>query len=100
MTGPNDLTVSARCRMVTCLTLLCLVISLAACLGTDPAPEALVTERCTKCHTLAPIQVSHKTYREWESAVYRMINNGARLNDREARAVIDYLSQTYGLIRQ
>ncbi|MEJ2735315.1 MAG: hypothetical protein P8189_17420 [Anaerolineae bacterium] len=100
MTGRNDFTVSARCRMATCLTLLCLVISLVACLGTDPAPEKLVTERCTKCHTLAPIQVSHKTYREWEATVYRMMDKGARLNRREAKAVIDYLSQTYGPIRQ
>jgi hypothetical protein len=100
MTGRNDLTVLARCRMVACLTLLCLVISLAACLGTDPAPEKLVTERCTKCHTLAPIQVSHKTYHEWETTVYRMMGHGAHLNDREAKAVIDYLSQTYGPVRR
>jgi hypothetical protein len=84
------------CRRVACLTLLCLVISLAACVGREPAPKRLVTERCTRCHTLAPIEVSHKTYQQWETTVYRMMAKGARLDSREAKAVIDYLSQTYG----
>jgi hypothetical protein len=90
----------ARCRTVAWLTFLCLAISLAACEGREPAPERLVTERCTKCHTLAPIEVSHRTYQEWETTVYRMIDKGARLDGREAKAVIDYLSQTYGPVRR
>jgi hypothetical protein len=72
------------------------MISLAACVGKDPTPERLVTEHCTRCHTLAPIEVSHKTHQEWEATVYRMIDRGARLDSREAKAVIDYLGQTHG----
>jgi len=79
-----------------CFTLFCLVISLVACVGREPAPKRLVTERCTRCHTLAPIEVAHKTHREWETTIYRMMDKGARLDSREAKAVIDYLSQTYG----
>jgi rubredoxin len=41
--------------------------------------------------------VAQKTPTEWESTVYRMISKGARLNDREAREVIDYLSRVYGV---
>jgi hypothetical protein len=60
------------------------------------SPEKLVQERCTKCHTLAPIEVARKTRQEWASTVHGMINQGARLNDREAQEVIDYLSGVYG----
>jgi hypothetical protein len=88
------------CRLVTSFSLLCLVISLVACLGTEPAPKRLVTEQCTKCHTLAPVEVSRKTYQEWERTVYRMMAKGASLDGREAEAIIDYLSDTYGPVRR
>jgi hypothetical protein len=91
---------SARYLVVAWLAFLCLIISLAACVGREPSPETLVKERCTKCHTLAPIEVSHKTHREWESTVYRMMEKGAHLNSQEAQAVIDYLSQAHGTENQ
>jgi hypothetical protein len=82
--------------MVAWLTFLCMAISLTACMGREPTPKTLVAERCIRCHTLAPIEVSHKTYQEWERTVFRMMDKGARLDSREAKAVIDYLSQIYG----
>jgi len=87
---------SVRCLVVTWLAFLCLVICLVACVGQTPTSETLVKERCTECHTLAPIEVSHKTHREWEITVYRMMEKGARLNRDEAKTVIDYLSQAHG----
>jgi hypothetical protein len=63
--------------------------------GREPIPETLVKERCTKCHTLAPIEVSRKTHQEWETTVYRMMDKGARLTSHEAKAVIDYLTQAH-----
>lgn len=72
-----------------------LVLLLIRCQA-DVPPEQLVQERCTRCHTLAPIEVSRKTPEEWEHTVYRMIGKGARLSDAEAERLIDYLSQTYG----
>ena len=72
-----------------------LVLLLARC-GDDAPPEQLVQERCTRCHTLAPIEVSQKSFEEWERTVYRMIDKGARLSDGEAERVIEYLSETYG----
>jgi hypothetical protein len=88
--------VGTRCLVVAWLAILCLIFGLAACMGRKPAPETLVKERCTRCHTLAPIEVSHKTHQEWETTVYRMMEKGTHLDSREAKAVIDYLSQTYG----
>jgi hypothetical protein len=62
----------------------------------EVSPEALVEERCTECHTLAPIEVARKTAEEWGFTVYRMIGRGARLDGEEARVVIEYLSERYG----
>jgi hypothetical protein len=78
------------------LAVVYLFINLAACGGAQPVPETLVQERCTKCHTLAPIEVSHRKRQDWETTVYRMIEKGARLNHDQAQVVIDYLSKTYG----
>jgi hypothetical protein len=71
------------------------VSTMSCCLGQVSA-EALVEERCTECHTLAPIEAAQKTVEEWEFTVYRMIEKGARLSDRQAQGVIDYLSSIYG----
>jgi hypothetical protein len=72
------------------------ILVLGAC-GRIPAAEDLIQEQCTACHTLAPIEVAQKTGQEWGATVQRMIEKGARLNDREAQTVIDYLSRTYGV---
>lgn len=64
--------------------------------GSSQTGEQLVQQRCTKCHTLGPIEVAHKTRKEWEDTVYRMIQRGANLSDAEAQKVIDYLAQAHG----
>lgn len=61
--------------------------------------DVLLAERCTQCHTLAPVEVARKTPQEWEATVHRMIGKGARLTDREAEEVIDYLTNAYGAHR-
>lgn len=86
----------ARCFWVALAVTLGLAIVVGGCGGKRLSPEELVQERCTKCHTLAPIEVARKTRQEWESTVYRMISRSAHLNDREAQEVIDYLSSVYG----
>jgi len=67
------------------------------CRTTPLSGESLVAARCTECHTLAPIEVARKTPQEWEATVYSMIGKGAHLNDSEARQVIEFLSETYGM---
>lgn len=74
-----------------------IVVGLAVTVGCSrPSAQELVEERCVGCHTLSIVEASRKTRQEWEETVDRMIATGARLNDRQAEEVIDYLSETYG----
>jgi predicted lipoprotein with Yx(FWY)xxD motif len=54
--------------------------------------NALVSERCTVCHTRERIDAASKDRAGWEATVDRMIGYGAQLNADERQAVIDYLS--------
>lgn len=84
-------------RLFLTFLLFVVIITLSQCGGSEPlSPKELVQERCTRCHTLAPIESSSKNRHEWESTVYRMIQKGAKLSDEEARRAIDYLVETYG----
>jgi hypothetical protein len=76
------------------LGIACLIVLVSGC--TSKSPEKLVEEHCTGCHALTTIKVSQKTYEEWEVTVERMIDLGARLNNKQTQEVIDYLSNTYG----
>ncbi|HIE37458.1 MAG TPA: hypothetical protein EYH30_07600 [Anaerolineales bacterium] len=86
---------SSNHKAIALLTAAWLLLLAARC-GRDMPPEQLVEVHCTRCHTLAPIEVARKTVEEWEVTVYRMIRRGARLDEEEARAVIEYLGEAYG----
>lgn len=57
-----------------------------------PDGEKLVNERCTACHSLDRVYNANKDKAGWEKAADRMIRKGAKLNEAERQAVIDYLS--------
>ncbi len=68
--------------------------------GAYPAPaldfEKLLTERCgTTCHNLDRVKNAKKTATEWQTTVERMIAKGAKLTPEEAKALVNYLAQTY-----
>ena len=54
--------------------------------------KALVRARCTGCHTTDRIDRANPGRAGWERIVDRMIRTGARLDDAERKAVIDYLA--------
>jgi cytochrome c5 len=62
---------------------------------TGPDGKTLLEERCTTCHTLTRVTSAHKTVDEWRTAVLRMVNKGAVLDDSEQETLITYLAQTY-----
>jgi hypothetical protein len=76
------------------VVVLVMLIGTAGC--SSPSPEELVEERCVGCHALTIVKTSQKTRAEWEQTVNRMVEKGARLSEKQAEAVIDYLSETYG----
>lgn len=56
---------------------------------------ALVAERCTVCHDMAPIDheiAEHADRDEWLNVVNDMISRGARLSEQERDTVVDYLA--------
>ena len=93
-----------RTRIVLGSVVLLLVLGLflAACGGAEEPRQgaerdgkALVEERCTQCHALSTVTGAKYSRDGWQSTVERMIGKGARLNDVEKAAVIDYLAEAY-----
>ncbi len=76
--------------------LLLLSILIGAC-ELQASGETLVQEECTRCHTLAPIEVEDRTRNEWKDVVYEMIEHGAELNEREVEKVVDHLAEEHGI---
>ena len=72
-----------------------LMVFVAAACGT-PSGAELVQQKCTRCHTIAVIQVSSKTDHEWLNTVYRMQKLGAQVDDEQINAIVDYLSTASG----
>ena len=71
-----------------------MTITLVAC-GDSSEGKTLLEERCRACHSLSQITTGSKSAEGWETAVDRMIVRGARLDDLEREALIEYLAETY-----
>lgn len=60
--------------------------------------KALFESKCSLCHTINRPRSKQKTKEGWTSTVMRMKNrNGAPVTDEEAKTIIDYLSEEYGM---
>jgi len=57
--------------------------------------EALLNDRCTKCHSLDRVKSAKKSTSDWESTVTRMVGKGAKLTSEEQQVLVDYLAKTY-----
>jgi hypothetical protein len=61
----------------------------------DPAKD-LFEKKCSVCHKTDRATSKKKTQKEWDTTVMRMINSrGAKINDGEAKILIDYLTANY-----
>jgi hypothetical protein len=83
-------------RFLVVLTLTSLVAPLLVGCTLRASGEELVQSECTRCHTLAPIEVTTKTRNEWEDTVYNMIEHGANLSESQVTRVVDYLVEHHG----
>jgi cytochrome c5 len=58
--------------------------------------KVLLETRCTVCHNLERVQKKRADRAGWEKIVNHMIKKGAKLDDAEREAVMEYLTATYG----
>lgn len=65
---------------------------------TQPASQgqALLQERCTKCHSLDEVTSLSLSADEWNQVVTSMVARGAQLNSDEQTVLVQYLAETYG----
>jgi mono/diheme cytochrome c family protein len=57
--------------------------------------ETLLNARCTGCHGVDLVTSATKSAEEWTSTIERMIDKGATLSTEEAKALAEYLAQTF-----
>jgi cytochrome c5 len=57
--------------------------------------EALLKDRCTKCHSLDRVTSAKKSSADWETTVARMVGKGAKLTSDEQKVLVEYLAKTY-----
>jgi len=53
--------------------------------------QKLLTDRCSACHSLDRVYQKKTDRSGWEKIVDNMIQNGAKLNADERKALIDYI---------
>jgi quinohemoprotein amine dehydrogenase len=83
------------------VALLTIVIAACSAPSEDPASsgvldgKSLAEEQCSVCHPYSRVEAAKKTPEEWKTTVERMVAKGAKLNEAEQAAVIEYLSEAY-----
>jgi len=59
--------------------------------------KALLERTCgTGCHSVEVVKNQRMSAKEWDAVVQSMVARGARATDPEIKAIIDYLTKTYG----
>ena len=70
------------------------VLSLGGCGDRPGSPgEALLQERCGRCHSYDNALDKRKSAAGWERTVWAMRKRGARLSDEEARQLVRHLAR-------
>jgi hypothetical protein len=60
--------------------------------GSAADPAAMVTARCTRCHSLQRVKNAHHDTAGWQATIARMQRHGVNLTDREAQALVTFLA--------
>ena len=78
--------------LYTCLLLASLALAPPA--QADDGAARLAAERCSACHSTARIcgKLGNRKAEVWQQTVQRMVSNGAKLSEAEAKAVAGYIS--------
>ncbi len=72
--------------------------ALASSHGGKVKAEQLFESKCSLCHTIDRPKSKKKSKEGWEATVMRMKNkNGCPINDEEAKMIIKYLADNYGM---
>ena len=80
-------------------------LALASC-GPPPTPAptptptahpgaALVTSRCSSCHSISRVTTAAYDQEGWQFTVDRMVISGAQLSAEQVPMVVEYLAATY-----
>jgi hypothetical protein len=73
---------------------------LLGCGGKDNSPQALVSRRCSRCHTLERIHAVKKDAEGWRATVKKMAFYASGvIPDKEIPIITDYLVKTQGIDR-
>lgn len=84
----------------------CAAMMLAGC-AASPAPrggeatssagggdgEALVSEKCSQCHSIDRVDAAVKSEAEWQSTVERMERNGLEVTAEERDTIVQWLAE-------
>jgi quinoprotein glucose dehydrogenase len=68
--------------------------------ATAPVGDAkvLMEKTCgTTCHSIEVVTTQRMSANEWNAVVQNMVARGARASDPEMKAIVEYLSKTFGL---
>ncbi|KAA0257373.1 hypothetical protein FHQ18_10015 [Deferribacter autotrophicus] len=61
------------------------------------SPKQLAEEKCSKCHhTFEVVKDKRLTRLEWISIMDKMQKNGANLNNKEYKIILNYLVKEFG----
>jgi cytochrome c553 len=65
--------------------------------GGSDAREATARRLCTQCHPFENVVAIRRTRAQWEATIENMVGRGARGTPDDFAAVVDFLSEKYGL---
>ena len=83
--------------IIICIAILACAVALTA----RPEPqdeqgERVLNQSCTNCHDIRRIQTKAMDRDEWNETVKKMIGNGAKVNEGDVPALLDYLVAHHG----